>query len=418
MVFGNRILEQCNFKIKLLQEEKLQHTKPVIDCMADAVFWVKPDAHFLYANDAACSLLRYSRQELLSMSMHDVKPDFLPKDWSKYWRTIKQQGYLYFETIHRTNEGQSFPVEITMTYLEYNSREYGCILIRDISQRQQLSTALQKVNQELECKVQQLLAELRDANKQLCCEKVLRQRAETALEQEKLFTKHKAHFFSIISHEFRTPLNIISLSTSLLKRHLHRWNDEKKLQYLQRLQTGVEQISQLMDEIFINSRAEAEKLKFEPKPLNIIQFCREILAQMNLNESIVTCSMLGDPFGSSSSGDDCTVCVDKTLLQPILKNLLSNAVKYSPSDSTIDLVVSCQAKEVIFQIKDRGIGISVADQQRLFKPFHRGANVSNIPGNGLGLALVKKLVDLHGGQITVASEVGVGTTFTISLPLV
>ncbi|MEH1997119.1 PAS domain-containing sensor histidine kinase [Nostoc sp.] len=246
-----------------------------------------------------------------------------------------------------------------------------------------------------------------------------------ALEQEKLFNEHRAHFFSMVSHEFRTPLNIISLSTSLLKRHLHRWTEEKKLQYLQRLQTAVEQISQLTDEIFINGKAEVGKLKFEPKPLNPIQFCRDILAEMNLNESNATCSNFGKVRNAMAprhtvtlvSQSDCTVCLDKKLLQPILRNLLSNAVKYSPSDSTIDLVVACRDGEVIFQIKDQGIGISIADQQRLFKPFHRGANVAQIPGNGLGLALVKKLIDLHGGQITVVSEVGVGTKFTITLPL-
>lgn len=284
-------------------------------------------------------------------------------------------------------------------------------------QSRQTFTNLQKVNQELECKLQQLLAELRDVNQQLYSEKVLRQRAEMALEQEKLLTEYKAHFFSIISHEFRTLLNIISLSTSLLKRHLYSWNDAKKLHYLQRLQTGVEQISQLIDETFTKDKLGVEKLKFEPKPLKVIQFCREILAQMNLNENIVTCFVEERLLSSSSSENDCTVCADKSLLQPILKNLLSNAVKYSSNGSKIDLVVTCQSKKVIFQIKDRGVGISVADRQRLFKPFHRGTNVSDIPGNGLGLALVKKLVDLHKGQITVVSEVGVGTTFTVSFPL-
>ncbi|MBH8553841.1 PAS domain S-box protein [Nostocaceae cyanobacterium CENA357] len=469
MVINNRILEQNNFPIRLLLEKELQHTKPIIVDMEDAVFWVKPDARFLYANDAACNLVRYSREELLSMTMHDIKPDFSPAVWSKHWRTIKEQGYLYFESLYRTKEEQTLPVEITIIYLEYNSSEYGCILIRNISQRQQASMVLQKVNEVLNCKVQQLVAELRNANQQLYREKVLRQQIETALEQEKLLTEHRAHFFSMLSHEFRTPLNIISLSASLLKRHVHRWTEEKKLQYLQRLEIAVEQISQLMDEIFLNGRAEAGKLKFEPKPLNPIQLCSEILAEMNLNPINATCLMPGNPFDifsweesrqlllhrespspkgevsskgslcSHNSGQynsfpipasretseyrvtlisqgDCTVCVDPKLLQPILRNLLSNAVKYSPNGSTIDLLVSCWDEKVIFQIKDRGIGISVADQQRLFKPFHRGMNVGNIPGNGLGLALVKKLVDLHGGQISVASEVGVGTTFTIALP--
>jgi signal transduction histidine kinase len=105
------------------------------------------------------------------------------------------------------------------------------------------------------------------------------------------------------------------------------------------------------------------------------------------------------------------------MLQIILTNLLENAIKYSPSGSIVDFIVSCQGGKVIFQIKDRGIGITAADQERLFEPFYRGKNVDDLPGNGLGLAIVKNLVDIHGGQITVKSQVGVGTEFAIALPL-
>ncbi len=426
MVFGNRILEQRDFQAELQLEKDLQLTKSPINRVPDAVFWVNPDARFLYVNDAACGLVEYSREELLSMTMHDVKPDFSPQDWSKYWKTIKQQGYLYFKSLHWTKEGQSFPMEITFTYMESNSSEYGCILVRNINPILQASLALQRVNEALESKVQQQAVELKDINQQLCREKALRQQLQTALEEEKQLAEYRSHFFSIISHEFRTPLNIISLSTSLLKRHHHHWTDEKKLEYLQRLQTAVANISLLMDEVLSIGRVGDGKLKFDPTPLNPIKFCRDILTEMNLNESTqhsVTFISQGDTPAESlrdapqgAAKGDRTVCVDQKLLHPILKNLLSNAIKYSPISSTIDLVVSYQDEKVIFQIKDRGIGIPDSDRQQLFKPFHRGGNVGNIPGNGLGLALVKQLVDLHGGQITVVSEVGVGTTFAIALP--
>lgn len=408
MVFGNRILEQSNLQVTLELEEEL-HTESPINLWQRAVFWVNPDAQFLYINDAACSLVGYSREELLSMTMHDVKPDFSKQDWSKYWKTIKQQGYLYFESLHWNKEGQSFPLEITFTYMEYNGNEYGCILVSNINQRKQASLTLQRDNEANKRKVQQQAVELSEAIQQLNREKALRQQAEMALEDEKQ-AEDFWHFVSMVCHEFRSPLNIISLSTSLLKRHHHRWTEEKKLQYLQRLQTTVENISLLMDEVLTIARVKAGKLKFDPTPLNPIQFCRDILTEMNLNES----SQHKVTFVSQG---DCQVCVDQKLLHPILRNLLLNAVKYSPIGSTIDLVLSYQDEKVVFLVKDWGIGIPYSDQQQLFKPFHRGGNVGDIPGNGLGLALVKKLVDLHNGQINVVSEVGVGTTFAIALPL-
>ncbi|MCC5645540.1 PAS domain-containing sensor histidine kinase [Nostoc sp. CHAB 5824] len=230
-----------------------------------------------------------------------------------------------------------------------------------------------------------------------------------ALKQEKQLAEDRAHFISMASHEFRTPLNIISFSTSLLKRYHHCWTEEKKLQYLQQLETAVEQLSHLMDKFLTLDRAEVGKLKLEPEALNLAQFCRDIVAELNFKSHDHAINFV-------SQGDCKSVFVDKNLLQFILMNLLSNAIKYSPIGTTVDVILLYQEKTIL-KIKDRGIGISAADRQRLFEPFFRGENTGHILGNGLGLALVKKLVDLHNGEIAVASEVGLGTTFTITLPL-
>jgi signal transduction histidine kinase len=109
--------------------------------------------------------------------------------------------------------------------------------------------------------------------------------------------------------------------------------------------------------------------------------------------------------------------MDRKLLRQLLSNLLVNAIKYSPSGGTIQFELAGQGDEVIFQIQDQGIGIPKEDLPRLFEFFHRGKNVGAIAGTGLGLAIVKKCVDLHGGRISVDSEVGVGTLFKVTLPL-
>jgi signal transduction histidine kinase len=111
------------------------------------------------------------------------------------------------------------------------------------------------------------------------------------------------------------------------------------------------------------------------------------------------------------------VCLDVTLLRHILTNLLSNAIKYSPQESTVEFNLVCDRVAAIFSIKDNGIGILEADQAQLFQSFYRGSNVGTTSGTGLGLAIVKKSVDLHGGEVTVTSAVGVGTMFTVTIPL-
>jgi signal transduction histidine kinase len=108
---------------------------------------------------------------------------------------------------------------------------------------------------------------------------------------------------------------------------------------------------------------------------------------------------------------------DESLLRHILNNLLSNAIKYSPLGGTVRFQLIEQQKTVVFQIQDEGIGIPKEDQQRLFQPFHRASNVGKIPGTGLGLAIVKKCVETLNGEISVHSEVGVGTTFAVTLPI-
>ncbi|HEY9781137.1 MAG TPA: PAS domain-containing sensor histidine kinase [Leptolyngbyaceae cyanobacterium] len=241
-----------------------------------------------------------------------------------------------------------------------------------------------------------------------------RKRAEAdirnALEKEKELNELKSRFVSMTSHEFRTPLTTILSSAELLQDFGNIWDEEKKLKHFLRIQTSVTHMTGLLNDVLLIGKAEAGKLEFKPTPLDLISFCRELTEEMELaaeNHTIIFCS-----------GGDCTnACMDEKLLRHILSNLLSNAIKYSPSGGTVKLELIGEQKTVMFHIQDQGIGIPQADLIQLFDSFHRASNVGTISGTGLGLAIVKKAVDLHNGQIFVKSEVGVGTTFTVKLPL-
>jgi signal transduction histidine kinase len=185
---------------------------------------------------------------------------------------------------------------------------------------------------------------------------------------------------------------------------------------------------QLLDNLLVIGKAEADKLEFNPAPLNLIKFCNNLVEELQLNAgSKHSLGKDAHPQGMAdvpkiivfTSRGDCTnACMDENLLRQILTNLLSNAIKYSPKGEIVTFELSCQDKVAIFRIQDRGIGISLEDQEQLFEPFYRAANVGTIKGTGLGLSIVKKCVDLHNSHIFVESEVGVGTTFTVTLPLV
>lgn len=237
------------------------------------------------------------------------------------------------------------------------------------------------------------------------------ERIRQALEKEKETSEQKSQFISIASHEFRTPLATIHSSTALLQRYCQEFMDEKKSKHFHQIKTSVEQMTQLLDDVLVIGKADAGKLEFKPVPVNLLEFCRNLVEELQLNAGSQ------HKIAFSSQGECTNACIDETLLRPILTNLLSNAIKYSPEGGYIIFGLFCQERVATFRIQDRGIGIPLEDQKELFAPFYRAANAQKIKGTGLGLSIVKKCVDLHGGQIFVDSQVGLGTKFTVMLPV-
>jgi PAS domain S-box-containing protein len=233
-----------------------------------------------------------------------------------------------------------------------------------------------------------------------------------ALETEKHLGELKSRFVTMTSHEFRTPLTTILSSAELIEDFGDIWGKEKKALHLNRIKVNVNHMTQLLDDVMLIGKAQVGKLECEPILLDLVQFCRDLVDEIHPSK-ISNCHI-----AFVSQTNVLHAYLDEKLLRHILSNLISNAVKYSPQGGTINFYLGCQQGEVNFQIQDRGIGIPLNEQERLFSSFYRASNVGNISGTGLGLAIVKKAVDLHQGKITVTSEVGIGTTILVSLPLV
>ncbi|MFS0515982.1 ATP-binding protein [Nostoc sp. UIC 10607] len=240
-----------------------------------------------------------------------------------------------------------------------------------------------------------------------------RQQAEAnqqTLAQEKELSELKLRFFSMVSHEFRTPLSIILGSAQLLSQSNQQWTEEKKLKNLYRIQSSARSMNQLLTDILTLTRAEAGKLEFHPELMDLEAFC------INLIEDLQFCNQQQHTIKFLTQGNCTHAKLDENLLYSILSNLLSNAMKYSPPKGSIFLVLSCELDAIFFQVQDNGIGIPSEFQQHLFEPFHRAKNVGKIVGTGLGLAVVKKCLEIHHGEIYVDSKVEGGTSFTVKFP--
>ncbi|MGH8001778.1 MAG: PAS domain-containing sensor histidine kinase [Brasilonema sp.] len=237
-----------------------------------------------------------------------------------------------------------------------------------------------------------------------------------ALEKEREINQLKSDFITIASHEFRTPLTAILLSCDFLKNYSEQLPYEKKERYLNKIKSSVKYLNQILEDVLIISTSEAGKLKFEPTPIDLISFCLDLIEQLQMSAGEKYYLDFVEQCDYGCQREDF-LFLDEKLLRHILTNLLSNAIKYSPQGGTIQFQLICDQKSVIFRIQDEGIGIPKKDLPKLFTSFFRSSNTGNIPGTGLGLTIVKNAVELHGGQITVESQLDVGTTFTVILPL-
>jgi len=162
--------------------------------------------------------------------------------------------------------------------------------------------------------------------------------------------------------------------------------------------------------VLLLGRAEAGKLEVKPAPLDLAKFCGRIAGQVQ--------SAMAERCPSHFRGEQkVPVLADENLLRHVLTNLLSNAVKYSPPEVPVEFSLAVQDGTVVFRVADQGIGIPAVDCKQLFTAFYRGTNVGNVPGSGLGLVIAKRCAELHGGEIHCESTEGVGTVFTVRLPL-
>lgn len=231
-----------------------------------------------------------------------------------------------------------------------------------------------------------------------------------ALEREHELNEMKSRLIAMASHEFRTPLSTIMLSAQLLSGNISQVSAQKRLNHQQRIEKAIEQMTGLLDGILNIGQAESNQIQIQRLPLDLESFCRQLIEELQSASGSTHQLVFEISEQCRSAG------MDAALLKQILTNLLTNAFKYSAPQSTVRLGLACQNGVAIFKVADEGIGIAPEDQERLFEPFYRGQNVGSIPGFGVGLAVVRRLVDLLEGQIAFESRPQHGTIFTVTLP--
>jgi PAS domain S-box-containing protein len=380
-ILGALTVNQDITEIKQISAElERQRTflRQVIDVSPSMIFVKDYNARFVLANPMVAKMYDTTVDALLGKTDADFNPSlqevdaFLEADR----RVINSGEPLFLEEPITAHTGETRWLQTTKVPIVSAAGKFVLGVATDITERKKSEATLQQ-----------------------------------AFEKEKELGDLKTRFVSMASHEFRTPLATILALTETLMAYRQKLSDAQIEQRLGKIQDQIGHLKDIMEDVLLLARMQARRVEFNPVKVNLDGLCRSVMDEFQSRTDIA------HKFFYTCDERLYEVTLDKKLMRQIINNLVSNAVKYSPADKPITVSLAYESETLIFKVQDEGIGIPEADLKHLFEPFHRAANVGAISGTGLGMVITKESVELHGGTITVVSQVGVGTTFTVNIPL-
>jgi PAS domain S-box-containing protein len=341
----------------ITEQRKLEHelhlTQFAIDNSLDASFWLNSKAHFIYVNRSACKSLGYSREELLSMTIHDIDPNFPRKAWKEHWDNVKKNKHFIIESSHRKKNGKHIPVEIAINYIKFGDAEYNCAFARDISERK-------KKEQQL----QQAFAQLKEAQNHL----ILAEKMEIV-----------GNLASGVAHEVKNPLAIIIQCVEYLETYLET-EDNNILEMLEYIKDATKNADEVVKGLLDFSRT--TELSLEEENIHDI-----------IDESLVLIKNALDKNHIEVKKDFATnipvFIVDSNKIKQVFLDIVMNSIHSMPSGGTLALrtytknltedspnvgynITDCSqpGDRVIFvEIKDTGTGIPKEHLNKVFDPY-------------------------------------------------
>lgn len=291
--------------------------------------------------------------------------------------------------------------------IEYRTQDGGIVGVRrDITDARMAEHRLRQSSAELEA-MNRELERHRDQLEELVSQRTLE--LSVALINEKTSAQVQRDFVSMVSHEFRTPLAIIDSTAQRIDR---KWRQMEEADFDARIRTirgAIHRVTDLMESVLDSGKIDSGKIEIELEELDLAKVLSEVIArQRDISPKYELAIKIEGELG---------IRADRIAMDHVFSNLLSNAVKYSPDTQLIEIFARAAEEEIIIKIKDYGLGIPKAELPNTFQRYFRASTSSGIAGTGLGLYLVKQLVDLHNGDISVESDTGKGSLFTVHLPV-
>jgi PAS domain S-box-containing protein len=337
------------------------------------------DRRFVEVNDSAVQWIGLDRDKILGRTSVELNMWVNLDERTRFWADLERaKGSLReIEVQARTERGSVHTLLLSAESIEINREPHLLIFGLDITQRKRVETELLRT-----------------------------------LAREKELGQLRNKFVAMVSHEFRTPLGIIQSSAEILKDYLERLAPAEREEMLLSITRNTRRMAAIMEEVLLIGGFDAGKMELKLEPVELRRTLQGIVSEV-LSTTDRRC-----PIELNFGETPARIEADEGLLRHIFNNLLTNAVKYSEAGTPVQLEISSSGRrELVCTVRDRGIGIPELDREWLFDAFYRGHNVADRPGTGLGLVIVKRCVELHRGKIGVASRVGEGTVFTVTLPI-
>jgi len=355
--------------------------KVVVNNARDVIYTISPEGILTSVNDFMENVTGFSAEEVIGKShLFFVHPDEIEYEMKIHEAICRGEKLPIIEMRFLKKSGDYLDGEFSITPLFHEGKFLGTLGIgRDISEKKK-----------------------NEANLKL------------ALLKERQLNELKQHFISMVSHEFRTPLMVINGTAELLEKELKDRLTDNVCKGFNRIKENVKRISEMLSDIMLLCDEKHNDL-FNPESVNIIDFCSEIIkdiCQVSQNQDLIDFSHCEKISAESQ------FLIDREIMRHILINLLSNAIKYSTDKKEpVKFHVESEEKHLKFTILDKGIGIPEEYMKTIFQNFMRASNVGKISGTGMGLAIVKKCVDIHKGEILIESAINQGTKALVKIPV-
>jgi PAS domain S-box-containing protein len=382
--------------------------------------------NIILVNPSAGRMFGYEPDELIGQKVEILIPfEYRPSHVhlrDDFYKEPKNRVMGHGRDLHgQQKNGQQFPVEVSLSTYNQRGERYVIAFIIDITRRKEIEDSMlrqqhqlervtnemRKLNAELEAKVEERTVILKEALQRL---EQSQEELSEALDKERQLNEIKSRFVSMASHEFRTPLSTVLSSASLLSKYTTSEDQPRRAKHIEKIKGSVKHLNDLLEDFLSLGKLDEGKVGASFNELDLPELVQDTVEEMKglakKDQQILYIHR-----------GDVTVESDKKLIKNVLINLLSNAIKFSDEDKTVEVRSEVTADKAIISVQDKGIGISDEDKDHLFSSFFRGKNAINIQGTGLGLHIVKRYLDLLGGDVDLDSELGKGTRITFTIPV-